>query len=347
MTNSRTRLLAAIRHELPDRVPVAVICIDDPKPVAAHLGIAPEQVPARLGLDGWVVAAWRYSGPAVPGRVAGANEWGATAQNEYGAGHAFPLAAAASVREVEGYPWPDGTAYNFDEMPGALRATGQLYALRGPYWKPVFCQACSLFGMEEALVKMLTEPALFEAALDRITDHVAAYCDCFLKACGDDLAIFCLGDDFASQRGLLMAPDAWRQFIKPRLARLFALGKKYGKPVWFHSCGDISAVIPDLLDIGMDIWETVQLHTLPFGAAELKRRYGRNLCFFGGVSTQRLPFATPDEVRRETLACIEALGQGGGYICGPDHHIKPDVPPANTLALFDTATAFRRPGWTR
>ena len=116
--------------------------------------------------------------------------------------------------------------------------------------------------------------------------------------------------------------------------------------MWFHSCGDITAVLPDLIDIGMDVWETVQLHTLPLSAQALKREYGRDLTFFGGVSTQRLPFVSPDEVAAETRHCLELLGHDGGYICGPDHHIKPDVAPANTVALFRTATAFRAEGYT-
>jgi uroporphyrinogen decarboxylase len=95
------------------------------------------------------------------------------------------------------------------------------------------------------------------------------------------------------------------------------------------------------------VWETVQLHALPLSPAQLKRHFGRHIAFFGGVSTQRLPFASPNDVRAETLRCIELLGEGGGYICGPDHHIKPDVPPANTLALFRAATSFQRAGYTR
>jgi len=134
--------------------------------------------------------------------------------------------------------------------------------------------------------------------------------------------------------------------LRPHYARLFALGRRHGKPVWFHSCGDVTAVLPDLIDLGMEVWETVQLHALPIPAAELKRRFGSALTFFGGVNTQRLPFTQPAEVRAEVGRCIEALGAGGGYICGPDHHIKPDVPPANTVALFDAATAYRREGYT-
>jgi uroporphyrinogen decarboxylase len=156
------------------------------------------------------------------------------------------------------------------------------------------------------------------------------------------LHILCLGDDFATQRGLMVSPDAWCRHIKPHLARLFEIGKSRGKFVWFHSCGDITSVLGDLIDIGMDVWETVQLHALPIDAHALKRQYGRHVTFFGGINTQRLPFMTPDEVRREVRRVINMLGpDGAGYICGPDHHIKPDVSVQNTLALFDEAQCCR------
>ncbi len=144
----------------------------------------------------------------------------------------------------------------------------------------------------------------------------------------------------------MISPEHWRRFLKPKFAELFDLGKRAGKFVWFHSCGDITEVLPDLIDIGMDVWETVQLHTLPISPEELKRDYGKHITFFGAINTQRLPFATPPEVTEEVKRCIEALGKDGGYICGPDHHIKPDVPPENAVALFAAAGAFRHAGYT-
>ena len=167
-----------------------------------------------------------------------------------------------------------------------------------------------------------------------------------MDALGDDLHILYLGDDFATQRGMMISPQLWRRYLKPRYRRLFEIGKQAGKYVWFHACGDITTVLPDLIEIGMDVWETVQLHTLPMSPAQLKQEYGQHLTFFGGVTTQRLPFMTPQQVEAEVSACIEALGAGGGYICGPDHHIKPDVPHANSVALFDAAQSFRRAGFT-
>ena len=197
------------------------------------------------------------------------------------------------------------------------------------------------------MMLMAAEPMLYEAMLDRIFDVLHEYCRRLLDACGEAMDILCLGDDFATQRGLMISSEHWRRFIKPRLARLFELGKLRGKPVWFHSCGDVTSVLGDLIDVGIDVWETVQLHTLPISPEQLKRQYGKHLTFFGGINTQHLPFTSVEAVGVEVERVIRILGRDGGYICGPDHHIKPDVPPANAVALFDTAAAFRAASYTR
>jgi uroporphyrinogen decarboxylase len=157
--------------------------------------------------------------------------------------------------------------------------------------------------MEEAMSRMLLEPAFFEEALDRVFQYTFEYCKKLINACDTYMPILCLGDDFATQRGMMIDPSVWRKLLKPRYAELFELGKSRGMPIWFHSCGDITAVLPDLIDIGMDVWETVQLHTLPIDAVTLKREYGKHLTFFGGINTQRLPFSSSSEVRKEVRRC--------------------------------------------
>lgn len=344
--NSRQRVLAAIDHRLPDRIPLDAIHIEIQQKLAEAMGVASDQVLDALGLDGRVVGV-PYGGP-LPEAVNGVSltAWGVPDTGDYGTAHTYPLAAAQTVREVEEFPWPDASRYAYDLAAAAARALGQTYALRGPYWEPLFSRACEIVGMEQAMVLLRNQPVLFDAVLEHIYGCVAALSERFLDACGDDLPIYCLGDDFATQRGLMIRPSDWRRFVKPRLAKLFAIARRRGKIVWFHSCGDITSVLPDLIEIGMDVWETVQLHVLPISAQDLKREYGRDITFFGGVNTQWLPFATPQEIRDNVLRSIEALGRGGGYICGPDHHIKPDVPVENAIALFQVAREFRRAGWT-
>ena len=337
----RERELAAIRHELPDRIPTDAICIENVEKLSEHLEVEPEKVYDARGIDGRVVSAG-YRGEVKDGF----NEWGAPNTGDYGTGRAYPLRGDVTVGEVERFPWPKPEHYDYTGAAKAAKEWGKQYAVRGPYWKPLFCQACDLLGMEQAMVMMHERPRVFEAVLEQITNHTEEFSKRLLDACGDAMPIFCLGDDFATQRGLMISPDQWRKFLKSRYARLFDLGKYRGKFVWFHSCGDVTAVLGDLVDIGLDVWETVQLHTLPIPADQLKREFGRHITFFGGINTQRLPFARPDDVREEVVRVIEVLGKGGGYICGPDHHIKPDVPPENTVALFKTARDWRRVGYT-
>lgn len=368
--NARDRQLATIRHELPDRISVDAIAIETQFEIADYLGIDRETALDRLGPDGRVILApyvgtpdnpvdglaeftaraeCVYLAPYLdhdPGPVMEFTEWGTPFVPHYGSHRYFPLSADNSLADIEAYPWPNPDHYDYEWSAQAARRFAPDYAIRGPYWKPLFNQVFDMYGTEEAMVIMMLNPALFEATLDHVFAFTYEYVSRLLEALGDDLHILYLGDDFATQRGLMIDPQLWRRFLKPRYARLFELGKKAGKFVWFHSCGDITAVLPDLIDIGMDVWETVQLHTLPISPQQLKREYGRHITFFGAVCTQRLPFQNPDEVRQEVLRCIEVLGQQGGYICGPDHHIKPDVPHANAVALFDTATSFRREGYT-
>jgi len=330
----RERELATIYRKPTDRIALDAICVENVPQIAELLALPQEQVLDRLGLDGRVVAAG-YTGQWA--REEGLDEWGTSALNDYGRNYAYPLTRLENRNQIDSYKWPDPASYNYEAAAQWACQHGMIYALRGPYWMPVFSRACSLLGMEDFLVMMLEAPLLAEALLERIADFTYEYCDRLLEACGEALPILCLGDDFATQRGLMMKPDIWRKLLKPHYARLFELGKRKGKAVWFHSCGDITSVLGDLIDIGIDVWETVQLHALPYGPAELKRRFGADVTFFGGINTQRLPFVTPAEVREEVLRTLDVMADGGGYICGPDHHIKYDVPPENAVALFDAA----------
>ena len=154
--------------------------------------------------------------------------------------------------------------------------------------------------------------------------------------------IFWYGDDFAAQRGMILSPQQFRRFLKPTYQKVFALAKSRGLKVWVHACGTFRPVLSDLIDIGMDVWETVQVHLPGNEPQELKRRYGKNLTFFGAVSTQStLPKGTVAQVRAEVRDRIAVLGQDGGYICGGDHTIMPDVPIDNVLAMIDEARNFR------
>ena len=337
MMTPKARELAAIRHQATDRIAIDAICVENVGRLAAHLGLEAGAVLDHLGIDGRIVSAPYRGALREPEGGVAFNEWGTPNTGDYGTARSYPLAGGLTVAAAESLPLPALSDYDFAWTARTAAALGGRYALRGPYWQPLFCRACDLCGMEAAMALMLDDPAAFEALLERLMAHLVPFCERMLAAGGDHLPIFCLGDDFATQRGLVISPTAWRRFLRPRYARLFALAHARGKFVWFHSCGDVTAVLPDLIDLGVNVWETVQLHTLPLSPERLKQEYGRHLTFFGGINTQRLPFRQPAEVRAEVQRVIGMLGRGGGYICGPDHHIKPDVSVENTLALFETA----------
>jgi uroporphyrinogen decarboxylase len=185
---------------------------------------------------------------------------------------------------------------------------------------------------------MKLEPLIIEAALERIVDFTVEFAVRLIAATRGMADFLYYGDDFATQKGMLISPELWRRFLKPAYERVFKLAKSNGLRVWFHSCGTFRPVMGDLIDIGLDVWETVQVH-LPGNEPEvLKREYGNDITFFGGISTQgTLPHGTVEDVRREVRERVWVLGEHGGYICGSDHGILPDVPMENVLAMLDEA----------
>jgi len=196
----------------------------------------------------------------------------------------------------------------------------------------MFERAWTLRGMENLLTDMLLEPAFVEELLDSICDFNIQIIDLALSY--GEFDGFYFGDDWGQQRGLIMGPELWRKFIKPRMKRMYERVKSKGKFVIQHSCGDIHEIFPDLIEIGLDVYQTFQPEI--YDIESIKREYGRYLTFWGGISTQRLlPFATPEEIKRKTIETIRILGKDGGYIAAPTHAIPGDVPPQNVEALIE------------
>jgi len=175
-------------------------------------------------------------------------------------------------------------------------------------------------------------PAWVEELLERIAAIQVTVARRFV-ALGVDGGYF--GDDYGAQRGLLFSPKLWRQIIKPRLARMFAVFREAGLPVMLHSDGDIWPILPDLVDLGLTCLNPVQPEVLDH--ARLQREFGRHLSFYGGISTQDvLPQLSPADVRAATHACIRALAPGGtGLLLGPSHRMQSDIPVANVAAMLD------------
>jgi uroporphyrinogen decarboxylase len=365
MQTARQRISCAISHQQPATTPVNVMGFEDVKPWLErfHARDAAELFRV-LEVDDFPDAPSVYRGPPI---APGLDIWGAAYSwtGVKGSGYSgerggYPLADLLTVRDIENYQWPRAEDFDFSAVSPTLCAVppsrplwvrplyifppedpdqGVSVRAHRAEWVPVLCTLFNLFGMEGTLVGLSLEPARIEAALERIRVFLLEFCGRMLaEAEGSGAEIFWFGDDFASQKGMLLSPELWRRFLKPIYAAVFSLAKSRGMKVWFHSCGTFRPVFADLIEIGMDIWETAQVH-LPGNEPEvLKREYGAEITFYGGINSQTtLPHGSESDVRAEVRDRVRVLGKGGGYICSSDHAILPDVPFQNVVAMIDEA----------
>lgn len=373
METSKERVLKAINHIQPETTPVHIMGFEEIDKWLEYTG-AKDDFDLRLKLDlDLQTARTIYTGPNAR---RGLSIWGTAANTGGYAGFGYskqrggyPLASATSTADIARFAWPDPDDFDYEIMARVLsaapdkacyikpqyavqqdgqtreeaaRGTGALSAIRGSGgWLPLICTLFELFGMEETLINLHHEPRLIEAATNHVEEFVLEHYRRLLEATRGIADICWYGDDFATQRGILISPEHWRRFLKPTYKKVFNLAKGYGLKVWFHGCGTFRPVLPDLIEIGMDVWETSQVH-LPGNEPEvLKREYGRDITFYGAINTQyTLPLGSAEDVRAQVRERIQVLGKGGGYICGGDHTILPDVPVRNVLAMLDEARKF-------
>jgi uroporphyrinogen decarboxylase len=339
--NARERVLAALSKKQPDRLPAFCGRIDDLSYWLEHFNVKSErELRALWGLDCQKMSygdAFRLQ----PGKTV----WGC--DDDWDAGYSSekqaPLANAESVAEVERHAWPTIDQVEFDNISRAIAQMDPARARIGSIgFQAVFCTLCDLFGMEGTMVNMHVNGGLIEAAVERIGDFLYETIDRILNENAQNIDFFWWGDDFSTQRGMMIAPETWRRFLKPTYLKIFRLIKSHGVLVWFHSCGSFAPVIGELVDGGMDVWETVQAHLDGNEPASLKEKYGKDLAFFGAINCQNtLPFGTPEDVRKEVRERFRVLGRDGGYIVGPDHSLQKNMPWQNIEALFDEAMKCR------
>ena len=197
----------------------------------------------------------------------------------------------------------------------------------------LFERAWTMRGMENVFMDMVERPEFVHEFLDTIADWNLEVVNAMLDRFPFDGVEF--GDDWGSQRGLLMGPDHWREFVKPRIKRMYAAVRGKGRKVFIHSCGKVDSVFDDLVEIGLNVFNPFQPEVMDTFA--LSKKYKGRLAFWGGISTQRLlPYGTPDDVRRDVKHILKTIGAGGGYIAAPAHSTPKDVPVENLVALIET-----------
>jgi uroporphyrinogen decarboxylase len=208
-----------------------------------------------------------------------------------------------------------------------------LITIWGSHWEKAYFSR----GIENFLRDLAGNPEFSQCLLDEIIRKNMVMLE-NIVACPDIDGIL-LGSDWGTQANLIMSPRTWRKMIAPGEQKEYDLLKKYGKDVFVHSCGDIRLIMPDLVQMGVDGLNPVQPECMDL--AELKEKYGQQITFWGGISTQRtLPYGTPAEVEAEVSEAIRIMSQNGGYITSPSQEIQTDVPYENLIVLIESAKKF-------
>lgn len=231
---------------------------------------------------------------------------------------------------LDGYTFPEPDERLIREKCEALVANKDLFTMYSIGFS-LFERAWTLRSMEELLMDMIADPDFVDALMDKIVDYNLKVVDIVAEYPID--CIF-FGDDWGMQQGLIMGYPLWKQFIKPRIRREYAHVKSKGMYVAQHSCGDCREVFPDLVECGLDIYNTFQPEV--YDIDYFKKTFGNSITFYGGISTQRLlPFAKPDEVKAEMQRIIDVLANKGGYIIAPTHAMPGDIPEENVMAFLE------------
>lgn len=354
--NHRERVLTALHHETPDRCPLQVSFTPEfAERLRANLQVKGQRVhnphgggntyelERTLGEDmllvsvGWANSYYQQSGDYT-------DEWGISwkeieYQTPFGVGHYTEPAGhpLAEDQQVLSYKGPD------PYRPELYRdAECVIHNFKDEYWivgvtvTTIFECAWALRGYERLLADFILNPDLAEHILEiPYQYHLTAAKK--LVEMGVDM--IWIGDDVGTQNRMLMSPNHWRQYLKPKMADFIAALKAINPDVKvaYHSDGFIYPIIPELIEIGLDVLNPVQPASMD--PARLKKDFGQSLCFWGSIDEQHtLPFGKPEDIRAEVLTRLRTIGENGGLIIGPTHHVQLDTPMENFWALIETVT---------
>jgi uroporphyrinogen decarboxylase len=381
LTSSRERVQAALSHCEPDHVPLdlggnqvtgihqvayrslrAMLGLPAVEPVLCDhvqgLALPDEDLLETLGVDTRGLFPLNSHNWGVRNEDAGAywayhDEWGITHHRPKDGGLyysvvAVPLAGPEiTVQDIERFSWPDlgdpQRLAGLRERARWSRSAGYAVMLKDPF-AGLFEMGQRLRGMSDLLMDMAANRALAEALFDALVRLKLDFWQMALPQLGDLVDIVSVADDYGTQTSQLISPAMFRRLIKPRWATVLAEIRRLApaSAIFFHSCGNVRPIIPDFIEIGVDILNPIHTRAAGMEPTALKRDFGHDLVFWGGgVDTQGvLPNGTPAEVRDDVRHNLEALAPGGGYVFNTVHNIQADVPPANIIAMYEAWRDF-------
>jgi uroporphyrinogen decarboxylase len=344
---SRERWLAVLNGQKPDRIPMDYWTTPEAdQKLRSYLGCATrEELEARLHLDRPVGVSPQYVGPAVkPGQDHFGCQYQtiAYAEGVYSECVTHPLADFTSADEIEAcYTWPQADWFDFSDLAGQIAGKEHAPVAAGGS-EPLLIYK-NLRGQEQALMDLVLNPEIVDYCLDKLFGLAYETTCRIYEQIPGQVTYSYVAEDMGSEEDLMFSPEQVRRFLLPRMKRMADLAHQAGAFVFHHNDGAIRKILPDMIDLGIDILNPIQWRCKGMDRAGLKRDFGRHVVFHGAMDNQyTLPFGTVDEVRQEVADNIRILGDGGGYILAPCHNIQSVSPPENIVAMYETGLAL---GW--
>jgi uroporphyrinogen decarboxylase len=344
---SKQRVLAAVDHRQTDRIPTTFDASDEVYgALYDHLGLdTREALFDALGVDTWMILPGNFIFPDDQAHEQTKTSiWGYKARVTEYSGGAYdevffnPLAGKDGISDIEAHDWPCADILDFAHFPEEARAHGDRAVIGVFTWGAYFI-ASMVRGLEDLMIDFGLRANYADHLIKKISGICFEALRTMLKRHGDGIDIVYMADDYCSQQAPLFSPDTFRQFVIPYLKDFVELTHRHGKKFLLHCCGAVRPLLPMIIDAGVDMLEPIQVRAEGMDPAGLKRDFGKDLCFYGGVDLQHiLCRGTPPQVADEVRRLIDILGEGGGYILGPGHtYIQIDAPIENIMTMYDTA----------
>ncbi len=343
--NSKERVLTSLAWQEPDRVPVQVYLTPE---MAATLKnyFGGREVNEALEID------FRMVGPAWRGQVKEGHDgisydiWGAGyrqvshgRQGTYDEAVVLPLAELETMDDVANYPWPNPDDYDYSTLAEQCERCRDYAVCLGGAGLPDILNGVSRGrGMEQVVIDIATRDEVGLAIIDHRVDFFYEAMRRSLEAAGDQIDILCTGEDCGNQNGRMFSPKDFSDIFRPRLKKFYDLAHEFGCKAMMHSCGDTHEIMPEFIDMGLDVLDAMQPEPAGMDPATIRAMCQGKLAFCGLISTQQtLPYGTVADCRAEARHRLDVIAKGGGYIFAPAHCIQPDTALENVLAIYEEA----------
>lgn len=351
--NARERVLTSLKHQVPDRCPINFRATDKIiDAMCKHYNRNYLALLDYLNVDFREVTPG-YVGPAIKKMkdnvyydIWGVGRKEVVRQNsrDVFVSHS-PLSEVKTVNDVKKHNWPSIDYFYF----GKIEKKCDLYdgyaistpGIHAEGYHGVFHMLTYLFGMEKAMMQMISDENIMQEAIKQVMFYLTAYYEELLKSANGKIDFLFYKDDFGAQNNLMISRDMFCKYFAPGIKELVELADAYDATLMLHSCGSIFKLIPDFIDLGVKVLDPIQTSAKDMDIKVLKDQFGQSLTFHGGIDTQvELPNCSPDEIKELVCHTIDILGKGGGYFFSPSHRIQQDTPLANVIAMYEAANDY-------